>query len=50
MRPDGLTPREDEVLCLLARGASNQEIAAWSAITEMTSRNHLERSYAKIGV
>lgn len=49
-RPDGLTPREIEVLCLVARGASNREIAAALVISEKTARNHVERTYAKIGV
>ncbi|WP_156685676.1 HD domain-containing phosphohydrolase [Mycobacterium sp. Marseille-P9652] len=50
LRPDGLTPREIEVLCLVARGASNKEIAASLVISEKTARNHVERTYAKIGV
>lgn len=50
LRPDGLTPREVEVLCLVARGASNKEIAATLVISEKTARNHVERTYAKIGV
>jgi DNA-binding NarL/FixJ family response regulator len=49
-RPDGLTPREIEVLCLVARGASNKEIATALVISEKTARNHVERTYAKIGV
>jgi HD-GYP domain-containing protein (c-di-GMP phosphodiesterase class II) len=49
-RPHGLTPREIEVLCLVARGASNREIAASLVISEKTARNHVERTYAKIGV
>jgi DNA-binding NarL/FixJ family response regulator len=49
-RPDRLTPREIEVLCLVARGASNKEIAASLVISEKTARNHVERTYAKIGV
>lgn len=49
LRPDGLTPREIEVLCLVARGASNKEIAAALVISEKTARNHVERTYAKIG-
>jgi HD-GYP domain-containing protein (c-di-GMP phosphodiesterase class II) len=49
-RPAGLTPREIEVLCLVARGASNKEIAAALVISEKTARNHVERTYAKIGV
>lgn len=50
LHPGGLTPREIEVLCLVARGASNKEIAALLAISEKTARNHVERTYAKIGV
>jgi HD-GYP domain-containing protein (c-di-GMP phosphodiesterase class II) len=50
VRPDGLTPREIEVLCLVARGASNKEIAASLVISEKTARNHVERTYGKIGV
>lgn len=46
----GSPPREIEVLCLVARGASNREIAAALVISEKTARNHVERSYAKIGV
>jgi HD-GYP domain-containing protein (c-di-GMP phosphodiesterase class II) len=40
----------DEVLRLVAQGASNKEIAAKLVISEKTARNHVERSYAKIGV
>ena len=50
LRPDGLTPREVEVLGLIARGASNKEVAAALVISEKTARNHVERTYAKIGV
>lgn len=50
VRPDGLTAREVQVLCLVARGASNKEIAAQLVISEKTARNHVERTYAKIGV
>jgi DNA-binding NarL/FixJ family response regulator len=49
-RPGGLTRREIEVLGLVARGASNKEIAAALVISEKTARNHVERTYAKIGV
>lgn len=49
-RPDKLSPREVEVLGLVARGASNKEIAARLVISEKTARNHVERIYAKIGV
>ena len=49
-RDDGLTPREVEVLLLVARGASNKEIAKQLVISEKTARNHVERTYAKLGV
>ena len=48
--PDGLTPREREVLVLLARGASNRDIAKTLVITPKTAANHVEHIYAKIGV
>jgi hypothetical protein len=35
--------------CLLARGASNKEIAVRLVITPKTARNHVEHIYAKIG-
>jgi len=49
-RHDRLTPREVEVLRLVATGASNKEIAQRLVISEKTARNHVERTYAKIGV
>jgi HD-GYP domain-containing protein (c-di-GMP phosphodiesterase class II) len=49
-RPDGLTAREVEVLCLVAQGATNRQIARQLVISEKTARNHVERTYAKIGV
>lgn len=49
-RSDRLTPREIEVLRLVAGGASNRDIAAKLVISEKTARNHVERTYAKIGV
>jgi HD-GYP domain-containing protein (c-di-GMP phosphodiesterase class II) len=47
--PAGLTPREVEVLRLLARGLSNKEIAARLTISPKTVGNHAEHIYAKIG-
>ena len=47
--PAGLTPREVEVLCLLARGASNKEIAAQLVISPKTAGNHVEHIYVKTG-
>lgn len=49
-RQGALTAREAEVLCLVAQGATNKEIAARLVISEKTARNHVERTYAKIGV
>lgn len=45
-----LTPREGEVLGLLARGLSNEEIAAALALTPKTVRNYASRIYDKLEV
>jgi HD-GYP domain-containing protein (c-di-GMP phosphodiesterase class II) len=50
VRPAGLTPREVEILRLLARGLLNKEIARRLQITPKTVGNHVEHIYAKIGV
>lgn len=47
--PAGLTPREVEVLVLIARGASTRQVAHALGITPKTAGNHIERIYAKIG-
>ena len=47
--PAGLTPREVEVLTLVARGLSNKEIAERLVISPKTVANHIEHIYAKIG-
>ena len=47
--PAGLTPREVEVLRLVARGLSNKEIAGRLVISPKTVANHVEHIYAKIG-
>jgi HD-GYP domain-containing protein (c-di-GMP phosphodiesterase class II) len=47
--PAGLTPREIEVLALIARGASTRQAAQRLAITPKTAETHIERIYAKIG-
>jgi HD-GYP domain-containing protein (c-di-GMP phosphodiesterase class II) len=49
-RPAGLTPRELEVLVLLAQGASARGVAERLVIAEKTARNHTERIYVKLGV
>jgi HD-GYP domain-containing protein (c-di-GMP phosphodiesterase class II) len=48
--PAGLTPREVEVLRLLARGHTNREIARRLTMTPKTASNHIEHIYAKAGV
>jgi HD-GYP domain-containing protein (c-di-GMP phosphodiesterase class II) len=48
-RDDALTPRETEILGLVARGLSNRDIATRLVLSEKTVRNHVERTYAKIG-
>ena len=47
--PDGLTPREVEVLRLLATGRTNREIAADLIIGLTTVDRHISNLYAKIG-
>jgi HD-GYP domain-containing protein (c-di-GMP phosphodiesterase class II) len=47
--PAGLTPREVEVLTLIARSASNRQVAEKLGITAKTAGTHIERIYSKIG-
>jgi HD-GYP domain-containing protein (c-di-GMP phosphodiesterase class II)/DNA-binding CsgD family transcriptional regulator len=47
--PAGLTPREIEVLILIARGASTRQVARQLSITPKTADTHIERIYAKTG-
>jgi DNA-binding NarL/FixJ family response regulator len=44
-----LTPRESQVLRLVAEGHSNQEIADLLVIAESTAKTHVKRVLAKIG-
>ncbi|MFJ8739704.1 response regulator [Embleya sp. NPDC127516] len=44
------SPREVEVLALIARGAANKEVARVLLISETTVKTHLKHVFAKLGV
>ncbi|MGV0791134.1 LuxR C-terminal-related transcriptional regulator [Mycolicibacterium sp. XJ1819] len=48
--PGGLTKREVEILCRVAGGVTNRQIAEQICISEKTVGRHLANIYAKLGV
>jgi DNA-binding NarL/FixJ family response regulator len=50
VRPAGLSPRQVEVLRLVAAGLSNKEIAARLVISPRTAEHHVQDVYLRIGV
>ncbi len=49
-RPGGLSPREVEVVRLVAQGRTNREIAEMLVISERTAVNHVSHIFDKLGV
>ena len=48
-RLSSLTPRELEILGLVGRGMSNQEIAAQLVLSPLTAKTHVSRLFLKLG-
>ena len=47
--PDGLSPREAEVLALIAAGLSNTDIARQLVLSNATVKTHVNHIFAKTG-
>jgi len=45
-----LTPRQREIIALVAEGLSNQEIGERLGISEGTVKQHLQRIFERLGV
>ena len=50
IRAAGLSPRETQVMALIAAGHTNGQIAELLTLAEKTVKNHINRIYAKLGV
>jgi len=50
MLPESMTPRELEVLRLLARGLTNRQISRELVVSAATVKVHIEHLLAKLGV
>jgi ATP/maltotriose-dependent transcriptional regulator MalT len=50
LRQAGLTPRELEILGLIAHGLSNREIGEKLFVSENTVKTHSSRVFEKLGV
>jgi DNA-binding CsgD family transcriptional regulator len=50
VNPDSLTPREIEVLTLVAQGRSNDEVAAALVVSISTVKTHINNLFSKTGV
>jgi DNA-binding NarL/FixJ family response regulator len=48
--PDGLTPREAEVLALIADGLNNAQIAEHLVVSPATVKSHINHLFAKAGI